>query len=96
MADSNHLPIHVGIIMDGNGRWAQKRGLPRKMGHKAGANTFREIARYANKIGIRYMTAYVFSTENWKRPKDEVDSIIELLRAYPSPIPQFKSINFVG
>lgn len=82
MADGNNLPIHVGIIMDGNGRWAKKRGMPRKLGHKAGANTFREIARYANKIGIRYMTAYVFSTENWKRPKEEVDSIIELLRAY--------------
>ena len=76
------LPVHIGIIMDGNGRWAKKRGLPRKLGHKAGANTFREIARYANKIGIQYMTAYVFSTENWKRPKEEVDSIIELLRAY--------------
>lgn len=82
MADSNNLPTHVGIIMDGNGRWAKKRGLPRKMGHRAGANTFREIARYANRIGLRYLTAYVFSTENWKRPKDEVDSIIELLRSY--------------
>ncbi|MBR6790351.1 MAG: isoprenyl transferase [Oscillospiraceae bacterium] len=100
MADSNHLPIHVGIIMDGNGRWAQKRGLPRKMGHKAGANTFREIARYANKIGIRYMTAYVFSTENWKRPKDEVDSIIELLRAYLTEMEAYSKENirvrFIG
>lgn len=77
-----NLPTHVGIIMDGNGRWAQKRGLPRKLGHKAGASTFKEIARYANRIGLRYLTAYVFSTENWKRPKDEVDSIIELLRSY--------------
>lgn len=82
MADNNNLPIHVGIIMDGNGRWAKKRGLPRMMGHRAGANTFREIARYANRIGLRYLTAYVFSTENWKRPKEEVDSIIELLRSY--------------
>ena len=82
MSVDNNLPAHVGIIMDGNGRWAQKRGLPRKMGHKAGASTFKDIARYANKIGLQYMTAYVFSTENWKRPKDEVDSIIELLRAY--------------
>lgn len=100
MADSNHLPTHVGIIMDGNGRWAQKRGLPRKMGHKAGANTFREIARYANKIGIRYMTAYVFSTENWKRPKDEVDSIIELLRAYLTEMEAYSKENirvrFIG
>ena len=76
------LPAHVGIIMDGNGRWAQKCGLPRKMGHRAGASTFKEIARYANKIGLKYLTAYVFSTENWKRPQDEVDSIIALLRSY--------------
>ena len=76
------LPAHVGIIMDGNGRWAQKRGLPRKMGHRAGASTFKEIARYANKIGLKYLTAYVFSTENWKRPQDEVNSIIALLRSY--------------
>jgi len=100
MADANRLPAHVGIIMDGNGRWAQKRGLPRKMGHKAGANTFREIARYANKIGIRYMTAYVFSTENWKRPKDEVDSIIELLRAYLNEMEGYAKENirvrFIG
>ena len=82
MAEKQGLPAHVGIIMDGNGRWARKRGLPRKMGHRAGANAFKEIARYANKIGLRYLTAYVFSTENWKRPKDEIDSIIALLRNY--------------
>jgi len=82
MVPRTDLPTHVGIIMDGNGRWAQKRGLPRKMGHRAGANAFKEIARYANKIGLRYMTAYVFSTENWKRPKDEVDAIMNLLRDY--------------
>ncbi len=82
MTERTDLPTHVGIIMDGNGRWAQKRGLPRKMGHRAGASAFKEIARYANKIGLRYLTAYVFSTENWKRPKDEVDSIIKLLRSY--------------
>lgn len=100
MSEGNHLPTHVGIIMDGNGRWAQKRGLPRKMGHRAGANTFREIARYANKIGIRYMTAYVFSTENWKRPKDEVDSIIELLRSYLTEMEGYAKENirvrFIG
>ena len=82
MMQHANLPAHVGIIMDGNGRWAKKRGLPRKMGHKAGAATFKDIARYANKIGLKYLTTYVFSTENWKRPKDEVDSIIELLRSY--------------
>ncbi len=80
--DERSLPTHVGIIMDGNGRWAQKRGLPRKMGHRAGASAFKEIARYANKIGLKYLTAYVFSTENWKRPKEEVDSILSLLRSY--------------
>lgn len=82
MAERNDLPTHVGIIMDGNGRWAKKRGLPRKMGHRAGASTFKEIARYANKIGLKYLTAYVLSTENWKRPQDEIDSIIKLLRSY--------------
>lgn len=82
MAEIRDLPTHVGIIMDGNGRWAQKRGLPRKMGHRAGASAFKDIARYANKIGLKYLTAYVFSTENWKRPQDEIDSIIKLLRSY--------------
>lgn len=82
MIQHANLPAHVGIIMDGNGRWAKKRGLPRKMGHKAGAATFKDIARYANKIGLKYLTTYVFSTENWKRPKEEVNSIIELLRSY--------------
>ena len=82
MAEIRDLPTHVGIIMDGNGRWAQKRGLPRKMGHRAGASAFKDIARYANKIGLRFLTAYVFSTENWKRPQDEIDSIIKLLRSY--------------
>lgn len=72
------VPTHVGIIMDGNGRWAKKRGLPRKFGHREGAKTFRKIARHAKKIGIKYLTLYAFSTENWKRPKDEVDAIMEL------------------
>lgn len=76
------LPQHIGIIMDGNGRWAKKRGLPRSAGHSAGAKTFQSIARYCNKIGIKYLTVYAFSTENWKRPKDEVDAIMKLLRDY--------------
>lgn len=100
MAEKQGLPAHVGIIMDGNGRWARKRGLPRKMGHRAGANTFKEIARYANKIGLRYLTAYVFSTENWKRPKDEVDSIIALLRSYLDEMEGYRKENirvlFIG
>ena len=76
------LPEHIGIIMDGNGRWAQKRGLPRSAGHKQGARTFREIVRYCRSIGIRYLTVYAFSTENWKRPQSEIDSIMNLLRDY--------------
>ena len=76
------LPEHIGIIMDGNGRWAQKRGLPRSAGHKQGARTFREIVRYCRSIGIRYLTVYAFSTENWKRPRSEIDAIMNLLRDY--------------
>lgn len=82
MIDQNTLPQHIGVIMDGNGRWAKKRGLPRKFGHRTGANTFRTIARYANQIGLKYMTMYVFSTENWVRPQDEIDGIIKILRNY--------------
>lgn len=76
------LPEHIGFIMDGNGRWAQKRGLPRSAGHKQGARTFREIVRYCRSIGIRYLTVYAFSTENWKRPQSEIDAIMNLLRDY--------------
>lgn len=76
------LPEHIAIIMDGNGRWAKKRGLPRKAGHAAGSETFRRIATYCNDIGIKFLTVYAFSTENWKRPKDEVDAIMGLLEKY--------------
>lgn len=76
------LPEHIGIIMDGNGRWAKKRVLPRKYGHREGAKAFRKIVEYCDKIGLRYLTVYAFSTENWKRPKDEVDSIMQLLEQY--------------
>lgn len=76
------LPQHIGIIMDGNGRWAKKRGLPRKAGHSKGAETFRTITQYCQDIGISYLTVYAFSTENWKRPQDEVDAIMNLLRDY--------------
>lgn len=68
--------------MDGNGRWAQKRGLPRTAGHKAGAETFKKIVDACRKIGIKYLTFYAFSTENWKRPKDEVDTLMELFYRY--------------
>jgi undecaprenyl diphosphate synthase len=71
------VPNHVAIILDGNGRWAKKRFLPRTMGHRKGAFNIRDIARYANKIGIKYLTVYCFSTENWKRPQQEVDYLMQ-------------------
>lgn len=77
-----HLPRHVAIIMDGNGRWAKKRGMPRTAGHAAGAETFRTIATFAKDIGLEYLTVYAFSTENWKRPQEEVDAIMGLLEKY--------------
>ena len=80
--DTTKLPRHIAIIMDGNGRWAKKRGLPRSAGHSAGAETFRRVATYCRDIGIEYLTVYAFSTENWKRPKDEVDAIMALLDKY--------------
>ena len=80
--DLEHLPRHVAIIMDGNGRWAKQRGMPRKAGHAAGAETFRTIATFAKDLGLEYLTVYAFSTENWKRPEDEVRSIMGLLEKY--------------
>jgi undecaprenyl diphosphate synthase len=80
--DVSNLPRHVAVIMDGNGRWAQKRGLPRTAGHKAGAENFRTIATYCKDLGIEYLTVYAFSTENWKRPQGEVDAIMSLLDEY--------------
>lgn len=77
-----HLPVHIGIIMDGNGRWAQQRFLPRSAGHRAGAQNFRTITRYCSKIGIRYLTVYAFSTENWNRPSDEVGALLRLFKEY--------------
>jgi undecaprenyl diphosphate synthase len=76
------LPQHLGIIMDGNGRWAKKRGLPRSAGHAAGAAVFKNITRYCSKIGIKYLTVYAFSTENWRRPQDEVLTLIKLFKQY--------------
>ncbi len=80
--DFTRLPKHIAIIMDGNGRWAKKRGLPRTAGHAAGAETFRTIATYCKEIGIDYLTVYAFSTENWKRPEVEVSAIMGLLKKY--------------
>ena len=76
------IPTNLGIIMDGNGRWARKRGLPRTAGHVTGAQVFRKITKYCEKCGVRYLTVYAFSTENWRRPQEEVDSIMNLLRQY--------------
>ena len=94
------MPQHIAIIMDGNGRWAKKRGLPRSAGHVAGAKTFKNIARYCNKIGLKYLTVYAFSTENWKRPADEVNGIMNLLRDYLRDAENFKDENirvrFIG
>ena len=75
-------PQHIAIIMDGNGRWAKQRGLPRTAGHAAGAESFRKIANYCRTLGVKYLTVYAFSTENWKRSADEVAGIMKLLRRY--------------
>ena len=80
--DFSRLPRHVAIIMDGNGRWAKRRGLPRTAGHAAGAENFRTIATYCKQIGLEYLTVYAFSTENWKRPLEEVSAIMGLLKKY--------------
>ena len=76
--ESGPIPRHVAIIMDGNGRWAKKRGLPRVAGHREGMNTVREITRAADELGIEILTLYSFSTENWKRPREEVDYLMKL------------------
>ena len=80
--DFTRLPRHIAIIMDGNGRWAKRRGLPRTAGHAAGAETFRTIATYCKDIGLDYLTVYAFSSENWKRPEEEVGAIMGLLKKY--------------
>lgn len=76
------LPEHIAFIMDGNGRWAKQRGLPRSEGHKQGAKTFRRITEYCADIGIKYVTFYAFSTENWNRPKEEVQALMKLFKEY--------------
>lgn len=93
--DFDHLPRHIAIIMDGNGRWAKKRFLPRKAGHQAGGQTFRKIARYCNQIGIGYLTVYAFSTENWKRSAEEVGALMQLFRYYMVRLLKIASANNV-
>ena len=80
--DFSCLPAHIGVIMDGNGRWAKKRHLPRSAGHSMGAETLKKIVTECNNMGIKYITVYAFSTENWKRPKEEVDYLMNLLLDY--------------
>ena len=82
LTNSHNMPTHIAIVMDGNGRWAKKRGLKRKEGHKQGAKTTRSITEHCAKIGIKYLTAYAFSTENWNRPKVEVEFLMKLLQKY--------------
>lgn len=81
-AGNGKLPRHIAIIMDGNGRWAKRRGLPRALGHEAGAEAFKRLTYYCRDIGIEYLTVYAFSTENWKRPSEEVAAIMKLLESY--------------
>ena len=80
--DKENMPKHIAIIMDGNRRWAKERGLERKLGHKAGADTLEELTYFANDIGLEYLTVYAFSTENWKRTEEEVGALMLLLKAY--------------
>lgn len=86
--DPTLMPRHVAIIMDGNGRWARRRGMPRSLGHRAGVESLREVVKASSDIGLEFLTVYAFSTENWKRPQEEVDSLMELLVEY-----LYKEIN---
>lgn len=98
--DNLLVPSHIGVIMDGNGRWAKKRLLPRKFGHREGAKTFKKIALAGKSMGVKYMTFYAFSTENWKRPKDEVIAIMKLFEDYLDDVSSFEKENirlvFIG
>lgn len=89
--DMDRIPQHIGIIMDGNGRWAKARKLPRSMGHKAGVETIRSIVKESNRLGVKYLTLYAFSTENWKRPQAEVSFLMDLLVRYLRS--EFKELN---
>ena len=91
-ADSN-IPRHIALILDGNGRWAKRRGLPRTEGHRQGAIRVREIVKACKERGIEYVTLYAFSTENWKRPQEEVDAIMNLLRSYLDEAEKYSAQN---
>ena len=88
LSENVQVPRHIAIIMDGNGRWAKKRLLPRTAGHKAGAETFRTIANYCRTLGVKYLTVYAFSTENWQRSPEEVSGIMKLMAKYLSEVLQ--------
>ncbi len=94
MSSSQQTPQHIAIIMDGNGRWAKKRGLPRLAGHRKGAETLQNIARAAGELGVKYLTVYAFSTENWQRDPEEVSGLMDLLRQYLKS--EFKEIQENG
>ena len=80
--DLQNVPVHIAVIMDGNGRWATRRGLPRAMGHRAGVESLRETVKFCSSLGVKYLTVYAFSTENWKRPAEEVSILMDLLVEY--------------
>jgi undecaprenyl diphosphate synthase len=99
--DQNNIPEHIAIIMDGNGRWAKKRGLPRSIGHKRGSETLHDVVRAASDIGIKMLTVYAFSTENWKRPQAEIDFLMKLLTEFlDNELPELQKNNicmrFIG
>ena len=99
--DKDRLPRHVAIIMDGNGRWAKQRGLDRSQGHIEGVNTVRKVTEIASEIGISYLTLYTFSTENWNRPKEEVDALMNLIvvaieRETPDLIKNYVRLTMIG
>ena len=99
--DENNVPRHVAIIMDGNGRWAKRRGMPRSMGHRAGADVLKEIVIAADEIGVKALTVYGFSTENWKRPEQEVSLLMALIKEYLQKNVQYMHehnvrIRFIG
>ncbi|HHX78726.1 MAG TPA: isoprenyl transferase [Acholeplasmataceae bacterium] len=92
--DVNRLPSHIAIIMDGNGRWANKQGLPRQLGHRKGSDTLLKTIKYANELGIKYLTVFAFSTENWNRPKKEVDYLMNLAsQMFDKNQKEFKKTN---
>ena len=95
MEENLKIPAHVALILDGNGRWAKKRGLPRQLGHKKGCETLEQVVEDAARLGIRYLTVYGFSTENWKRPEEEVGALMQLFRFYMVRLLKVASANNV-